>query len=573
VSLSKFNLYALLESSAIISNNRLAQAATIASEQGLSLFSVLIEQKYAEEKDIFPVIADYLNIPFELIDRNTLDPKVSTLIPEYFSKDRHVLPLFQLGDILSVAITDPFDLQTIEEIETITSLNVNPILTLKSNIGSLQEYCYSYQLPENGTEDSSMSKLFELGMKLVQEKQISDEDLGDLAKEAPIAKLVDSIIKRAVKEKASDIHIEPADNVVRIRYRIDGLLKDVLTPPKKLAKPIISRLKILSNLDITETRKPQDGRVTFSINDKLIDFRVSTINTISGEKLALRILDKSGAFVSLENLGLLEDSLNKVQALISATSGIIIVSGPTGSGKTSTLYAALSKLNSSENNIITIEDPIEYNLDRINQIQVRPKLGLNFNAGLTAIMRQDPDIIMVGEIRDVPTAETAMHAALTGHLVFTTLHTRNAAGSITRLMDMGIEPFLINSAIVGAIGQRLVRKICPNCKRLIQADYYTNFKEKQLIAQLQSITDTNLQLFKGLGCHYCDNSGYKGRTGIFEIMLLGDDLKNLIQQKANSEKLYQTAKILGMESMKEDGLKKVLSGITTIEEIARVLDL
>jgi type IV pilus assembly protein PilB len=573
VNLPKIDFYKILQESKLLTSRRLDQAVTIANEQGLPLFNILIDQNFVSENVLLRLISPVLNIPFELIDRATVDPKAGSLISENFAKERQILPLFQLGEMLSVAITNPFDLRTLEEIEQITKLNISPILTVKSNLGPLLEYCYSYQAADVEKDDTSMTNLFELGIKLVEDKQVSEEEITDLTQEAPIAKLVDNILKRAVSENASDIHVEPSENVVRIRFRVDGLLKDVLSPPRKLAEPIISRLKILSNLDITETRKPQDGRVTFIINGKEIDFRVATIKTITGEKIALRILDKTGAFVSLENLGLHKEDQNKLKTLLSATSGIIIVCGPTGSGKTSTLYAALSKLNHTEKNIVTIEDPVEYQLNGINQIPVNPIIGVDFDSGLSAIVRQDPDVIMVGEIRNISTASISIQAAQTGHLVFSTLHTRNASGSITRLIDMGIEPFLINSAFLGVIGQRLVRKICPNCKRQVAPEEYTSFKESQFILQLEKISEGELTLFKGDGCKICDNTGYKGRTGIFEIMLFEEKVKNLINQKANSEKIHNEAKSQGMRTMKDDGLNKVLKGITSIDEIARVLDL
>jgi type II secretory ATPase GspE/PulE/Tfp pilus assembly ATPase PilB-like protein len=416
-----------------------------------------------------------------------------------------------------------------------------------------------------------MSSLFEMGMQLV-DTDSSDEEMFDLAQEAPIAKLVDTIIKQAITEKASDIHIEPEENVVKIRFRVDGLLKDVMTPPKQLETAIISRLKILSNLDITETRKPQDGRITFTINDRDVDFRVSTVRTISGEKVVMRVLDKSGAFVSLEKLGLREEDIQKFLSIITSTSGIVVVCGPTGSGKTSTLYAGLSKINTPDKNIITIEDPVEYNLEGVNQIPVNPKIGVDFVTGLSAIVRQDPDIIMIGEIRNIETASIAIQAALTGHMVFTTLHTRDAAGSITRLMDMGIAPFLINSAIIGVIGQRLVRTICTNCKREISSDSYTGFKEVQLIKELKEKHGADVKIYKGEGCKFCDSSGYKGRTGIYEQLLFDENVRELVVKKESANKIRDAAIEGGMTTMKEDGLGKVSVGITSIDEIARVLD-
>jgi type II secretory ATPase GspE/PulE/Tfp pilus assembly ATPase PilB-like protein len=420
-------------------------------------------------------------------------------------------------------------------------------------------------------EPTSLGNLFEMGMKLIDERKGGEEENLDLAHEAPIAKLVDSVINQAITEHASDIHIEPEEADLKIRFRIDGLMKEIMAPPKKLESAIISRVKILANLDITETRKPQDGRITVAYKDKDIDFRVSTVRTISGEKIVMRVLDKSGAFVSLDKLGLSSASFKGLQSLISSTSGIIIVCGPTGSGKTSTLYSALSYINTPDKNIITIEDPVEFNLDGINQIPVNSKIGVDFITGLKAILRQDPDIIMVGEVRDYETANIAIQAALTGHLVFTTLHTRNASGAITRLTDMGVQPFLLNSSVLGVLGQRLARSICQNCKEVVNPEIYKSLKQMDLIKEILS-KYKDAKFFKGIGCKFCDGSGYKGRVGIFEILALNEDIRELIVSKASSEKIQKVAVEMGMVIMKEDGITKIINGLTTIEEITRILD-
>ena len=574
--IKKFNIYDTLLKEKLLSQSRLDQAYAMSDGQGVPLVNLLQEQDFLTEETILDFFSRHLNIPFELIDKATVDYRIATIIPESYARERFVLPLFKLGNTLMVAVTNPFDLTTIEEIEMMTRLSISPVLTRKSNIDQLFDYCYSFKVGEEGEDGgkggSSMNSLFEMGMKLVEDKEISEEEIFDLAQEAPIAKLVDTVIKQAITEKASDIHIEPEENVVKIRFRVDGLLKDVMSPPKQLESAIISRLKILSNLDITETRKPQDGRVTFTVNERDVDFRVSTVRTIVGEKMVMRVLDKTGAFVSLEKLGMGEQDFKLVMSLIMSTSGIVVVCGPTGSGKTSTLYSGLSKINTPDKNIITIEDPVEYNLDGVNQIQVNPKIGVDFVTGLSALVRQDPDIIMVGEVRNIETASIAIQAALTGHMVFTTVHTRNAAGTITRLMDMGIAPFLLNSSIIGVVGQRLVRTICPNCKKTVNSETYTGFKQQQLIEQLKEKVKKDFKLYKGEGCKFCDNSGYKGRIGIFEIMTFNEKVRSLVIQKASSERISEAAIENGMTTMKDDGLNKVLEGITSIDEIARVLD-
>ena len=516
-------------------------------------------------------IATFLDLPYTEISKSVIDQKVCQKIPENYAREHDILALYQLGEILTVAFANPFELNVIEELESMTKFIIAPVLTQKKFIDDLIGPTYAYQEQSIEGESGTMSSLYEMGLELFDEGDSSEDENTDLAHEAPIAKLVDTIITQAINEKASDIHIEPEENVVKIRYRIDGLLKDLMSPPKKLASPIVSRLKILSNMDITETRKPQDGRLTFSMKDKDVDFRVSTVRTINGEKMVMRMLDKSGAFVSLENIGLKEHEFKVLDSMIYASSGIIVVCGPTGSGKTSTLYSCLSKINTEEKNIVTIEDPVEFNLEGINQIPVNPKIGMDFVSGLSSVVRQDPDVIMIGEIRDIETASIAIQAALTGHLVFTTLHTRSAAGSVTRLIDMGIQPFLINSAFIGVIGQRLVRVNCPNCKREQLEENITGTKEQMLLKQIKEIYK-DVKLVKGVGCKYWVEKGYKGRIEIFEILVLTEEVRELIQEKASSEKIVKKAMEGGMKTMKDDGMLKIAKNITSLEEIARILD-
>lgn len=568
----KKNLETLLLDHQLLTHKQIEQAKKVAADQKTDLFNAVIDQNLLSETEFLTFLSQILGIPFEEIDRATVDFKIANLIPETFAKERYILPLFQLGNVLTVAICNPFDLETIEQLEMISDLTINPILTARDNIYSLFGYCYSFVAAETGEEANVMANLFEMGMKLMGDSG-SDDMVYDLAQEAPIAKLVDTIVKQAIEEKASDIHIEPEEKVIKIRFRVDGLLKDVMSPPKKLEAAIVSRIKILANMDITENRKPQDGRMTISLKDKDIDFRVSTIRTISGEKVVMRVLDKSGTFVSSDKLGMSVSDNKRYLQLISSTSGIVIVCGPTGSGKTSTLYAALAQINSPEKNIITIEDPVEYNLEGINQIPVNPKIGVDFVNGLKAIVRQDPDVIMVGEVRDFETASIAIQAALTGHMVFTTLHTRNAPSAVTRLIDMGVQPFLLTSSVNGVMGQRLVRTICPNCRVPARVAENLSFKESILMDELAKIAKKEIKLFKGAGCKFCDNTGYKGRTGIFEIMVLNDEIRELALSRASSDQLHHAAIRSGMVPMKDDGLMKVLDGQTTIEEIARVLDL
>lgn len=564
----------LLIESNDIPEDVLDKAIKTASSTSSTLFESLLNSPEIDEIALLKIVSKTTKIHFDQIDKATLDYRTSLLVPESFSREHMILPLFQVGETITIAFSNPFNENTIEELEKMTKMLINPILAPRENISSLMTYCYSFRETIDQPGINSMTSLFELGMKLVEESSAIDEENYDLAHEAPIAKLVDSILVQAIAEKASDIHIEPEEDHLKIRFRIDGILKDIMSPPKKLESPIISRLKILANLDITETRKPQDGRITFVVKEKDIDFRVSTVRTINGEKMVLRILDKSGAFVSMEKLGMNEKDFKHVESLIYSSSGIIIVCGPTGSGKTSTLYSALSKINTPEKNIITIEDPVEFNIEGINQIPANPKIGVDFATALSAVVRQDPDVIMIGEIRDFETANIAIQAALTGHLVFTTLHTRSAAGAISRLLDMGTKPFLLNSAIIGIIGQRLARSICPNCKTEIDISTFKGLKQRELIKDIEKkLGKEEFRVFKGQGCKFCDNTGYKGRIGIFEILVPNDPIKELIMNKESTEKIEESAIQEGMKTMMMDGIYKVTHGITTLDELTRILDI
>ena len=554
----------------VVDQADLDKAVAISTQQSRSLFDVVLDETFIAEDRLLQVLADALGLPFELIDRATVDTTVATEVPEAFARDRHLLPLFQLGDELTVAMSNPFDVTSMDDVMRLTGSTVNVVLTLRDNITDLYNYCYSSD--RMGSDVGDMENLVEMGLQLIGESGGGDEAVQDLAQEAPIAKIVDSLIRQAVEMGASDIHIEPEESVVKVRYRVDGLLRDVAMPPKKLEAPIMSRIKILANMDITEKRKPQDGRISMMYQDREVDFRVSTVRTIYGEKMVLRVLDKAGNFFSIERLGLTGANYETFRELIRANSGVIIVCGPTGSGKTSSLYAALGEINSPEKNIITLEDPVEYSLPGVNQIPVNPKLGVDFAKGLATIVRQDPDIIMVGEGRDVETASTAIQAALTGHLVFTTLHTRNAPGALTRLLDMGIAPYLLTSAIIGVIAQRLVRALCGHCKREV-TDFGDEFLYPQLVAAFKAKTGNALTVFEPVGCKYCNDQGYQGRTGIFEIMVMSESISEKTHQRAATGELLDEAVNEGMITLLDDGLQKVHEGVTSLDELARVLDL
>jgi len=455
-------------------------------------------------------------------------------------------------------MVNPKDIMAIDDIRVKTGIGIiEPAFASEKQIQKkIDEY---YGTSSNVDE---IVKTIDSGKLPISASDEADAKL--LAKEAeqaPVIKLVNMVISRAIKERASDVHIEPEESEVRIRYRIDGVLREGMVFPKHLESVILSRIKILSKMDISESRRPQDGRMQLKMEDKRLDVRVSSFPTVHGENIVMRILDKTSMLIGLRDLGLSEAEYNEFDKLIRRPYGIILVTGPTGSGKTTTLYAALSSINSPEVNIITIEDPVEYEVPLIRQTQVNTKAGVTFAAGLRAILRQDPDVIMVGEIRDKETADISIQASLTGHLVFSTLHTNDAPGAIVRLADMGVEPFLISTSVIGVLAQRLVRVICVNCKEPYEVDAG--------LAKELTIKEA-LTLYRGKGCEQCKNTGYTGRIGIFEFMPVSEDIKRLIVTKSSSDQIRHAASALGVRSLRDDGLEKAKAGITSIEEVMRV---
>ncbi len=479
-----------------------------------------------------------------------------------FMRQSQFVPIGIYGDSLEIAMADPGDEQTIDALSFAYGLKIKPLKGKPEDISEAIERLY-------GPGSQSIENIIEEAGKDVYEiSGAGDEDVDyliDMASEAPIIRLVNRLILDAVEARASDIHFEPFENEFKVRYRIDGVLNEAESPPKNLQPAIISRVKIMSRLDIAERRLPQDGRIKLKIGDKEIDFRVSTIPTLFGESLVMRILDRETLILDLEKLGFPDDLLNEYNDLITRPYGMILVTGPTGSGKTSTLYTTLAKINSPENKIITLEDPVEYQLRGVNQIQVNPKIGLNFQDGLRSIVRQDPDIILVGEIRDRETAEIAVQSALTGHLLFSTLHTNDAAGAITRLLDMGVENFLLSSTLLGILAQRLVRVICPGCKTKVSPD-----DKLMRTMNLTGSELSNMEFFTGKGCEDCRHTGFKGRTAIFEYLGVDDDIRKEIVSNSTTEKIKKTAVKKGMATLRQDGWRKVTQGITTISEVLRV---
>ncbi len=490
-------------------------------------------------------------------------PKVPIVlegISSRFIRENRVIPLELKNSILKVLMANPQDKATIDALSVATSAE---IMVYTSDAEVLDEYISRFYGQESQNINRIIEDIGEKGFEFLREEE---EDIGylkDLASEAPIIKLVNLFITRAVESRASDVHIEPFEDELKIRYRIDGVLHDVESAPKKLQAAIVSRIKIMAKMNIAERRLPQDGRIRLKIGGKEIDIRVSTIPVLYGESVVMRLLDKEGIVIDLDLLGFSPETLFVFNQLIKKPNGIILVTGPTGSGKTTTLYGALQKINSPDKKIITVEDPVEYQLKGVNQIQVKPQIGLNFANTLRHIVRQDPDIIMIGEIRDLETAEIAIQSALTGHLVFSTLHTNDAPSAITRLLDMGVENFLLSSTIRGILAQRLVRVICPSCK---EVDPSAADKEELAILGI----DSDAPLFRGRRCEKCAFTGYYGRSGIFELLVVDDDIRKLILRRADSNQIREMARRHGMKTLLEDGAKKVKMGITTLSEVLRV---
>jgi general secretion pathway protein E len=484
-------------------------------------------------------------------------------LPMQFARRNAVLPLHRDGHELVVAIADPHALGPLDDLRVLYEQPVRPLVVPADALADAINRSYDLA---SGSAAELMGDLDEERLDLIATELEEPRDLLEANDEAPIIRLVNSLLFQAVKDRASDIHIEPFERALTVRFRIDGILYDVISPPKRFQPIIISRVKIMAGLNIAEKRLPQDGRLRTKVAGKDIDVRVSVVPTAFGERVVLRLLDRSSTLLGLEELGLTGRNLGLVERLVRQSHGIVLVTGPTGSGKTTTLYAALSTINSSERNIITIEDPIEYQLDGVGQMQVNPKIDLTFASGLRSILRQDPDVIMVGEIRDGETAEIAIQAALTGHLVFSTLHTNDSASAVTRLVEMGTEPFLVSSSVIAVMAQRLVRRVCEGCRRALHPT-------AEALAEIGLTPGTvagRTLWSSGAGCTACKQTGYRGRTGIHELLVVDDDIRALIMKSTDAAAIRRTATADGMPTLRQDGASKVLAGDTTIEEVLRV---
>jgi general secretion pathway protein E len=539
-----------------INPDDLRKVKRVQQERGERLERLLLDLGFISEDDLQPLLARYFGVPsVAKKDFPEAPVPLGKLSLKYLRRVK-AMPLLQTSGSLAVAMADPADLNAIQGLELATGLTVEPQLARERDVLEGLEAAYG------AGASAETADAFAEGV-VIGEDEEDVAHLRDLASEAPVIRLVNNLISRAVEQRASDIHIEPFESELKVRYRIDGVLHDIDTPQRRLQAAICSRIKIMAKLNIAERRLPQDGRIKLRLLGKEIDLRVSTLPTLYGESVVLRILDRSSIVVTLEHLGFPEDTLGAFETLIHRPYGMILVTGPTGSGKTTTLYGALDKINSPDKKIITIEDPVEYQLFGVNQIHVKPAIGLTFANGLRSIVRQDPDVIMVGEIRDAETAEIAIQAALTGHLVFSTLHTNDAAGAVSRLLEMGVEDYLLASSLLGVLAQRLVRRICKHCKRVTQAD---NSALKELVGG----NGGSAQVYEGAGCEECAQTGYRGRQGIYELLLVSDVTRQLVLKRSSADVIREAAVKQGMRTLRDDGWRTVRAGTTTVAEVVRV---
>jgi type IV pilus assembly protein PilB len=547
----------------LITEQQLREGLAEAKTSGFRIGYALVHLGFVAEEELTRMLAKQYRVPAVDLDKVTVDPKILKLIPANVAQKHLVLPLRRVGRMLTVAMTNPTDFSAIDDLKFISKLEIEPVIVGEYTLRKHLEKYYG------GADESRMVEFLDdwgdMDVEVIEEKE--DEDYSTLAAEidsAPVVKFINGLLTDAVYKGASDIHIEPFEKEVRIRYRIDGALQEVMKPPMKMKAALTSRLKILADLNIAERRVPQDGRIKLKLRNKVVDFRVSTLPVIFGEKIVLRILDKGNLTFDLTKFGFEPKAEKDFMWAIQRPYGMVLVTGPTGSGKTTTLYSALSQINTIDTNIMTAEDPVEYNIYGINQVLVRTEIGMSFAAALKAFLRQDPNIIMVGEIRDLETGGIAIKASLTGHLVLSTLHTNDTPSTITRMIDMGLEPFNVASALNLLSAQRLGRRICTNCK--VEATYSEEYLKASKVDMEWASKHT---LYKGEGCDVCTGNGYKGRCGFYEVMVMSTPLRKAIMSELGTDELREIACSEGMLTLREDGLKKVEQGITSLEEVIK----
>lgn len=563
--MSDVSRYALLLKKLIDKNLLTQQLIDEAVEEekktGKNIFKILVTRGYIDENVLLHSTADWLSMEIVDLSKVTIERGAINKISASTARFYNIMPVKVEGETVTVAVSDPLNMKLVDELRFVTGLTIKMVVAKDEDIKKSMERYY-------GEEEESLGDVIDEAEKTSGKAVIKGEGdidkLKEIASQAPVVKLLNMVLLRAIREKASDIHFEPFEKDYTIRYRIDGRCYEAAHPPKDLNLAISSRIKVMANLDVAEARLPQDGRIMMDIGGKSVDLRVSTLPTLYGESIVMRVLDRSIVSLSLDQLGMSEDVKSKLRKIIYRPNGIILTTGPTGSGKTTTLYSCLREINKIEYKVITVEDPVEYDIEGIIQVAINQKIDLSFAKTLRHILRQDPDIIMVGEIRDSETAQIAIQAALTGHLVFSTLHTNDAAGAVTRLMDMGIEPFLISSTVRAVMAQRLVRVICQKCKKPYKVEQH-ELSELGISGK----KDVPEHFYKGEGCSECNGSGYRGRTGIYELFIMSDRVKEMVVKRDSSSSIRNAAMEQGMQLLREDGVRKIFEGVTSAEEVLR----
>jgi type IV pilus assembly protein PilB len=549
-----------LVGAALITPEQLDQALAAGSQKGLRLGETLVEMGMVQEDSILPYIESHLGVPATRLRDGMIDPVAVRLLPRRIAEQLDAIPLFKVRDTFTVAMADPQNLEHLDELERITNLRIRPVFAFRSSIQRTLPRCY-----EEGFEvDTVTADMDESAVQLQADAAEADlTNVESMVDGSPIINLVNYLLVQAIRSGASDIHIEPSRKYSAVRFRVDGQMYEALRPRRDMHPALVSRIKVMGKMDIAEHNRPQDGRFQVTVEGREVDFRVSTLPTVLGEKIVLRILDKENLTFSLDLLGFPPDMLKKVKQLLAKPYGLLLVTGPTGSGKTTTLYSALELIKSVHSNVVSVEDPVEYQVELVNQVQVDESRSLSFSSALRSILRQDPDIIMIGEIRDVPTAQIAVQAALTGHLVLSTLHTNDCAGAIHRLVDMGIEPFKIAAALVGVVAQRLIRTVCPSCKTFVYAS-------AELLETIHYTGDRRRSFVRGDGCPKCHDTGFVGRTGIYEVMVVDRELRELISARANTDDIRDCYRRSGGKTLLEQGIRLAEKEQTSLEEVMRV---
>ena len=555
----KERLSEILIKKGAITEEKLNQALLVQKEKGGSLGDILVSLGAITQRDLLAILSQELGIPPISLSKFKIDPEITKFIPKKIAANYQIMPISKMGNVLTVAMADPLNVFALDDIKNVTGMDITPIITTQDDVRAAIDQHYG------SAATSTIEELVkETNIELISSrKQDENIEAASTVADTPVVKLTSAIVLDATKARASDILIEPMEDHLRVRYKIDGIFRETQSLPRTIQSGIISRIKVMSNLNIAERRLPQDGRFKIKIQEREVDFRVSTVPTAFGEKVALRVLDKSQAMLDVDKLGFEKEPLDELKKASRRPHGMILVCGPAGSGKTTTLYSVLKHIDAPEKNFVTVEDPVEYLLPGINQVNINTNIGLTYAATLRSILRQDPNVIMVGEIRDLETVDIAIKAALTGHLVLSTLHTNTAPGVIMRLMNMGVEPFLISSSVALVAAQRLVRKVCPRCKEAHEVP-------KTMLEKLKIKAPENVKFYKGKGCDYCFKTGFRGRVGLIEAVTVNAELRELIAKRAHESNIYEAARKAGLITLRESGLRKVFEGTTTLEEVLRV---